>query len=89
MKLKTKMSLVLGMIILSVTPVMQATALDIITSKDVKCTETGENCLPITENNLILPCGIYGKITKNYLKKTKKVLFLQYNAKKQQNYHPT
>ena len=26
---------------------------------------TGENCLPITENNLILPCGIYGKITKN------------------------
>lgn len=27
--------------------------------------ETGENCLPITENNLILPCGIYGKITKN------------------------
>ena len=27
--------------------------------------ETGENCLPIIENNLILPCGIYGKITKN------------------------
>ncbi len=27
--------------------------------------ETGENCLPITENNLILPCGIYGKITQN------------------------
>ncbi len=27
--------------------------------------ETGENCLPITENNLILPCGIYGKTTKN------------------------
>ena len=27
--------------------------------------ETGENCLPITENNLILPCRIYGKITKN------------------------
>ena len=27
--------------------------------------ETGENCLPITENNLIIPCGIYGKITKN------------------------
>ena len=27
--------------------------------------ETGENCLTITENNLILPCGIYGKITKN------------------------
>lgn len=27
--------------------------------------ETGENCLPVTENNLILPCGIYGKITKN------------------------
>ena len=27
--------------------------------------ETGENCLPITENNLILTCGIYGKITKN------------------------
>lgn len=27
--------------------------------------ETGEIGLPITENNLILPCGIYGKITKN------------------------
>ena len=27
--------------------------------------ETGENCLPITEDNLILPCGIYGKVTKN------------------------
>ena len=27
--------------------------------------EPGENCVPITENNLILPCGIYGKITKN------------------------
>ena len=27
--------------------------------------ETGENILPVTENNLILPCGIYGKITKN------------------------
>lgn len=27
--------------------------------------ETGENCLPVTENNLILPCGIYGKVTKN------------------------
>ena len=27
--------------------------------------EPGKNCLPITENNLILPCGIYGKITKN------------------------
>ena len=28
-------------------------------------TETGENCLPVTEDNLILPCGIYGKVTKN------------------------
>ena len=27
--------------------------------------ETGENTLPVTENNLILPCGIYGKVTKN------------------------
>ena len=27
--------------------------------------ETGENCLPVTEDNLILPCGIYGKVTKN------------------------
>ena len=27
--------------------------------------ETGENTLPITEDNLILPCGIYGKVTKN------------------------
>ena len=27
--------------------------------------ETGENILPVTENNLILPCGIYGKITKD------------------------
>lgn len=27
--------------------------------------ETGEIGLPITENNLILPCGIYGKVTKN------------------------
>lgn len=26
--------------------------------------ETGENCLPVTENNLILPCGIYAKVTK-------------------------
>lgn len=27
--------------------------------------ETGEIGLPVTENNLILPCGIYGKITKD------------------------
>ena len=27
--------------------------------------ETGEIGLPITENNLILPCGIYGRVTKN------------------------
>ena len=27
--------------------------------------ETGEIGLPIKENNLTLPCGIYGKITKN------------------------
>ena len=26
---------------------------------------TGEIGLPVTENKLILPCGIYGKITKN------------------------
>ncbi len=40
MKLKTKMSLILGMTILSVTPVMQAKAIDIITYDDIKCTET-------------------------------------------------
>ena len=27
--------------------------------------ETGEIGLPIEENNLILPCGIYGRVTKN------------------------
>lgn len=27
--------------------------------------ETGEIGLPISENNLVLPCGIYGKVTKN------------------------
>ena len=27
--------------------------------------ETSENTLPVTEDNLILPCGIYGKVTKN------------------------
>ena len=27
--------------------------------------ETGEIGLPVTENNLILPCGIYGRITRN------------------------
>ena len=27
--------------------------------------ETGENTLPVTEDNLTLPCGIYGKVTKN------------------------
>ena len=26
---------------------------------------TGENTLPVTEDNLILPCGIYGKVTKD------------------------
>ena len=26
--------------------------------------ETGEIGLPITKNNLILPCGIYGKVTR-------------------------
>ena len=26
--------------------------------------ETGENTLPVTEDNLILPCGIYAKVTK-------------------------
>lgn len=27
--------------------------------------ETGENCIPVKEDNLILPCGIYGKVTKD------------------------
>ena len=27
--------------------------------------ETGEIGLPVTENNLSLPCGIYGKVTKH------------------------
>ena len=27
--------------------------------------ETGEIGLPIEENNLVLPCGIYGKVSKN------------------------
>ena len=27
--------------------------------------ETGEIGLPVTENNLVLPCGIYGRVTKN------------------------
>lgn len=27
--------------------------------------ETGEIGLPVTDNNLILPCGIYGKVTKD------------------------
>ena len=27
--------------------------------------ETGEIGLPIKENDLILPCGIYGRVTKN------------------------
>ena len=40
MKLKTKMSLVLGMTILSITPVMQAKAIDVLTYDDIKCTET-------------------------------------------------
>ena len=40
MKLKTKMSLILGMTIVSVTPVMQAKAIDILTYDDIKCTET-------------------------------------------------
>ena len=40
MKLKTKMSLVLGMTILSITPVIQAKAIDILTYDDIKCTET-------------------------------------------------
>ncbi|MGN1323152.1 MAG: C1 family peptidase [Bacilli bacterium] len=42
MKLKTKMSLILGMTILSVTPVMQAKAIDVLTYDDIKCTETKE-----------------------------------------------
>ena len=27
--------------------------------------ETGENCLPVTEDKLILPCGIYARVTKD------------------------
>ncbi len=27
--------------------------------------ETGENTIPVSEDNLILPCGIYGKVTKD------------------------
>lgn len=34
-----------------------------LTFKDMKI-ETGEIGLPVTENNLELPCGIYGKVTK-------------------------
>lgn len=26
---------------------------------------TGENILPVVENNLVLPCGIYARVTKN------------------------
>ena len=40
MKIKTKMSLILGMTILSITPVIQAKAIDILTYDDIKCTET-------------------------------------------------
>ena len=42
MKLKTKMSLILGMTILSITPVIQAKAIDVLTYGDIKCTETKE-----------------------------------------------
>ena len=35
-----------------------------LTFKDTKV-ETGEIGLPIEENNLVLPCGIYGRVTKN------------------------
>ena len=27
--------------------------------------ETGENTISVTENNLILPCGVYARVTKN------------------------
>lgn len=27
--------------------------------------ETGENTIPVTENKLILPCGVYARVTKN------------------------
>ena len=40
MKIKTKMSLILGMTILSITPVIQAKAIDVLTYDDIKCTET-------------------------------------------------
>lgn len=42
MKLKTKMSLVLGMTVLSITPVMQTKAINVLTYEDIKCTETTE-----------------------------------------------
>ena len=42
MKIKTKMSLILGMTILSITPVIQAKAIDVLTYGDIKCTETKE-----------------------------------------------
>ena len=27
--------------------------------------ECGENILPVAEDNLLLPCGIYGRVTKD------------------------
>ena len=35
-----------------------------LTFKNTKI-ETGEIGLPITENNLVLPCGIYGRVCKD------------------------
>ena len=35
-----------------------------LTFKDSRV-ETGEIGLPIDDNDLVLPCGIYGKVTKN------------------------
>ena len=42
MKLKTKMSLILGMTILSITPVIQAKAIDVLTYDDIMCIEKKE-----------------------------------------------
>ncbi len=42
MKLKTKMSLLLGMTFLSITPIMQTKAINVLTYEDIKCTETTE-----------------------------------------------
>lgn len=42
MKLKTKMSLILGMTLISIIPVMQTKAIDVLTDDNIKCTQTKE-----------------------------------------------